>query len=85
MNHLETDRAHLSQTPQSLSFARNRRNALSNCRCVVGTLAARLADPFDVPFGQNGLAGHIQDAILEGSAADIWNQAFHVLNVSEHF
>ena len=83
MDHLEPDRADLLQALERLVFARNRRNALANGRSVIRTFAARLAYPFHATFRQNGLRRHIQHAVLERSATDIWNQAFH-LNVFEH-
>jgi hypothetical protein len=78
MDYFEANRAHLSQTRQSFSFARNGRNALANGRRIVRTLATRLADSFHSSFGQYGFARHVQDPKLERGAADIWDQAIHL-------
>ena len=77
MNHLEPDRPDLRQALLGVAFARNRRDTLANCGWVIGAFAPRLADSFHTPFRQNGLRRHVQDPVLERSATDIWNQAFH--------
>jgi hypothetical protein len=77
MNHLEADRADLGEIVESLAIADDRRDTLANGGGVIGALASGLADPFDASFGQHRLSGHIQNPVLERSATDIWNQAFH--------
>ena len=77
MNHLESHRADLRQVLERLAFSRNRRNAFADRRWVVGTLAARLANSLNSSFRQDRFRRHIQNPVLERSAADIWNQAFH--------
>jgi hypothetical protein len=71
MNRLETDRAQarwiadLGQTPP-------------DGRVVVGALATRLADSLHPPFAERLFARHVEQAVLEGSAADIGDEELHV-------
>jgi hypothetical protein len=77
VHRLESHRVNLGQALERLSRSGNLRNALANRRRIIGALAARLANPLHPPLGQNGLLRHVQNPVLERSAADIWNKTFH--------
>jgi hypothetical protein len=77
MNRLETDSADLGQILEGFAWSRNLGDTFGDSSRVIGALAPRLTDPFHATRGQNGLRRHVQDAELERSATDIWNQIFH--------
>ena len=52
-------------------------------RVVVGASAARLADPLHPPFGQHPFVRHVEQAVLEGGAADIGDEELHGLTDSD--
>ena len=77
MNDLEADRADLDRLARGLPAPAMAAMHLADGGVAVGTLAAGLADALDAALGQDALLGHIQHPVLEGSAADIWNQTLH--------
>ncbi len=52
----------------------DRRQARFQRGLVVGTRAASLPDALDASLSQDGGTAHVEEAVFEGSAADIGNQ-----------
>ena len=83
MDGLEANRLYFVEAGERLARADDRVDALADGGWVVRTFGAGLADALDAALGKNGLPRHIKQAVLEGGAADIWDQDLHEMNLLE--
>jgi hypothetical protein len=71
MNDFESDCLDLGEAFECFAGSHHTVDTLADSGWVVGTLAARLGDPLDAAFPEDGFRRHIKYSILEGGTSDI--------------